>query len=252
VAALARSASLERLELGSNHIGDEGARRLANASGLQKLTHLGLSQNQIGTAALAELLASENLPCLSHLDLRWNAGDAQLLSVTPARPRQSRLRLRWTGPYDLPPEAFTDSPLIAGCVGLDLASHPFTPAQARALAGSSCVAGLRALGLVGHAVSGPALFALGHSPHLAQLEELHLESYSWDHERSLALLDSGLARRLKQLTIRAGDVLEGPEELSARAGELAHLERLTVSSNFLQGEARGALGEALGWRLRVG
>jgi uncharacterized protein (TIGR02996 family) len=249
-AAVARCASLERLSLVDNRIGDEGARRLTTA-GLGKLTHLDVAANRIGTEALAGLLTADGLPALTHLNISGNPADAGLYALTPAARLHGRLRLALPTINDLPHEALAGSPLVAACAGLELPSWGFWLEHVEALAASPSASGLRSLTVVGHAVRRASLEALAGSPHLARLEELRLQVYTWEDELIEGLLVGGLVRRLKHLSVRAGYTTGPAEGLHRRAGELAHLERMTVSANLLLEGDAGALREALGWRLRV-
>lgn len=70
--ALAR---LHSLSLHSCHIGDEGARHLADSPHLGKLRWLDLSLNDIGQAGLEALAASTNLPSLGYLGFTSNKVD---------------------------------------------------------------------------------------------------------------------------------------------------------------------------------
>jgi Leucine-rich repeat (LRR) protein len=251
-AALGEAASLERLRVGVNRLGDDGVRRLIGGGGLRALTHLGLGDCRVTTSAAAELLASSGLPALSHLDLSENPIDGGLFLTSPSAARRGRLHLTLETHHLPGEEAVIDSPLIAACAGLVLKAFELAEETIVRLARSACPGGLRALTLFVGAGVARVIEALGSAPHHAALRELALIGYFWDEAVSRALLAMPLLRRLRSLSLLMAQVREVPRELAARAGDLAHLERLTVSSNFLQGEARGALSEALGWRLRVG
>ena len=82
---------LERLNLGSNQIGDAGVKALAEAAGkgtLPQLKNLYLDRNQIGDAgvtALVEAAGKGSLPQLELLDLRDNQiGDAGVMALAEA------------------------------------------------------------------------------------------------------------------------------------------------------------------------
>jgi uncharacterized protein (TIGR02996 family) len=66
---------LRQLELGGNHITDEGARVLARSPLLSRLHCLGLEGNQLMVEGCRELRSSPYLPALAQLKLQGNPGN---------------------------------------------------------------------------------------------------------------------------------------------------------------------------------
>jgi uncharacterized protein (TIGR02996 family) len=133
------------------------------------------------------------------------------------------------------------SPLMAGCVGLELSSLNLTTASVRLLANSPAVANLLRLDLRNNRLDAAAATALARSPHLKGLIELELSQNEIGDDGLLALAGSGAFPRLRRL--RLSSVKGTAKGLAAlfRSTGFADLRSLHVSHNRLDLRAARAL-----------
>jgi len=183
VRALAKAdfAALGVLHLVAQEVGPEGAKALAKAPFLGRLSELTLTNCGFGAAGIAALVSGPHFRCPALLALGMNRfGQLGLRSLLAA-----------SGVEDL--------------VVLDLFTNGFGDAALGELAASPRLAGLVALFLSGNPVGPAGIEALADSPHLGRLASLDLRGCRIGEAGARALLDSRHLRRL-QLTILKRDV----------------------------------------------
>ena len=133
------------LYLGSNEIGDEGARALAQSEHLASLTLLDLGNNEIRDEGARALAQSEHLASLSQLHLYENGiGDegARALAQSPHLASLTHLDLYDNGIGEEGARALAQSPHLASLTKLDVRANRIGKEGKRALSESVHLSGM--------------------------------------------------------------------------------------------------------------
>jgi uncharacterized protein (TIGR02996 family) len=263
---------LERLthfRRAGNFLRMSGLRALATSSRLVGLTHLDLHYCSLGPE-VAELLASTTLPRVSNLDLSVNdfsAEQMRALSGVPLLRRLTSLQMCNCHLDDDGARALADSPNLENLRRLDLYHNKIEPAGAaalargqfpslfelrlpdnllgaegaRALAGSTGLAGLLSLSLSRNNLGPEGAHALASSSRLDGLRFLHLGSNKIGSAGARALADWSVLAGLLALDLSNNEIdNEGIRALAA-SPHLANLRELNLSWNKLDAEGVLAL-----------
>jgi uncharacterized protein (TIGR02996 family) len=228
LAGSARIAQLERLGLGDNHIGDEGAAAIAVSPHLGNLRLLCLLQNTISDDGFIRIARSTTLVSLRNLTIYGNRHTDRTIRALVRGPLAAQFRELWIGGGDV------------------------TWRGARAIARSRALARLRMLALDGSSIGDAGLIEIVNSRYLRRLRELYLRSSEVTDASVAVLARSRKARRLRILNLENNDIRDvGAWEL-VRSPHLEQLEKLHLwDCDDLQPPVRVALKERFGDRVEV-
>jgi len=217
---------LTEVVFSGNRVGPAGAVALARSPALAARTALLLGHNGIGDAATATLLDSPHLGGLVRLDLDGNEVGERAVAALVARPRPALTELR-----------LGDN---------DLGNH-----EARVLAGTASLAGVRVLSLRENQIGDPGAAGLTGGRAFPKLRWLDLSENRIGDDGAVALARSATFPELRTLDLsrnRIGDA--GALEFLKRRP--AGLEELNLVGTRISLDAARALRSAAdGLRLRV-
>jgi uncharacterized protein (TIGR02996 family) len=250
----AKLANLVRLVLrgdpadGGVALDASGAKALAKAPCLHRLTHLDLTANSVGPEVVHALAASPHVGRLTHLELgsnRLGAEGARALARSPSLLRLRHLDLRRNGIGDAGITALAMSRILSGLVRLDLRLAGMTEVGARALAQSQQLPGLTHLGLASNLIGDEGVRALaGWLP--AQLTHLELDANSIGDAGAQALAECQALRGLSSLGLRDNAITNVGARALAESPNLAKLAILLMGRNRLTARTKERLRERFG------
>jgi uncharacterized protein (TIGR02996 family) len=251
-AALAASPlrRLERLELGSNAIGDDEARALARSPAVASLRRLSFASGRLSEGAALALAESTLLGDLEALDLSCTGiGDRGVIALARS-PNLSRLRslsVCRCGMTERGLSALAASPYLGRLEDLDLSLNELPPKALDVLASSTWLGNLRCLGLRRLAIDPGSFTVFLRSPAARRLERLDLQGAPLYLAHVKALAEAPL-EGLRELVLYNNAIPPGLIDHLAQAPWLSNL----VSLN-LHGTGLGDAGvEPLARHLRPG
>jgi uncharacterized protein (TIGR02996 family) len=175
---LLSSAHLEnliRLHVGSNHLGDEGARELTHWPLLVGLHELDVSNNEITDIGLLHLIRCPYFRSVRSLSLSGNNIEIHTVIAllrSANWPKLVDLNLWSTALDDDSLTHLAQSPGLARLTALNLNNNFISDRGIEALAGSPHAANLRALSLAVNRITSASAVVLIDSPYLRRLERL--------------------------------------------------------------------------------
>lgn len=224
VASVLAETELETLDLSSNCIGSEGAARLAERLASSRVQHLSLSYNAIGAGGL--------LAIASKLD-RWPLASLEVVSNDIGGEIERFAQQNWTR---LTP--------LGTLRRIDLARNRLRDAGAEAIARSTWLIGVEAVGLSSNDIGAPGLAALEAAPWLASVQRLDLNGNLASGTGLARFLQAAELSNLRELNLRRNQL--GPADAIELAGaqQLEQLVALMLGQNEITARGAAALAGA--------
>jgi hypothetical protein len=193
---------VRKLQLSNNPLGDAGAEALASSERLASLSWLDVAYCKMGLLGARALLNPPGLPRLTRLRLGGSDWPDDAWSIEPAEQLRGGITVEVLSAGNSIARALAESPLLASCRGLEIASSELGDEGIRVLAVSSAIRGIEVLRLAWCDLTAVSVRALTESPHLGALRELSLRDYTLDDETVAALLEAPFLCRLTRLDLR--------------------------------------------------
>jgi uncharacterized protein (TIGR02996 family) len=202
LATCPQAAQLTELSIWYNDIGDAGLKVLAASPLLKGLKTLRLANSGLTDDGVKALAVSQHFAGLTELNLGGNTITAMgIQAITAAAWKLNTLAL---DNFSMRGQSMT---VLAGWSGLasvsrlSLVAAEVGPDEAKALAATPHVGGMRILELGSNPLTAAGVAALADSPALTGLVEVHLEACSLGDDATAALLRFSRFKGLKRLAL---------------------------------------------------